>query len=74
MSVVLLLLILGLICWLGYRADVLGIQHQRRQEEVKRRLRRTSQVVDDEYYRTKRAMNDAAGQSWRNLTDGGPRG
>lgn len=74
MTGVVLLVILSIVCWLGYRADVLGIRHQRRQDEVKRQLRRTSHALDDEYCRTKRAMNDAAGQSWRNLTDGGPRG
>lgn len=36
---------------------------------VQSRLRRADRDLHGEFESTRRAMNDAAGQSWRNLTD-----
>lgn len=37
--------------------------------ELQARHRQAEQRIDGEFSHTKRAMNDAAGQSWRNLVD-----
>lgn len=50
---------------------------ERLEQVITRRRARSSDAatqppvrdVDDEYQRARRAMNDAAGQSWRNLID-----
>lgn len=75
MIFILLLVGVALCYWLGgFHADVLEWRHQRRVDEVKSQLHRADRALEAEARRTRRAMNDAAGQSWRNLTDGGPRG
>ncbi|MDV6310740.1 hypothetical protein R3Q15_02295 [Gordonia amicalis] len=38
-------------------------------EQLQRTLRDADQKVEDEFRLARRAMNEAAGQSWRNLVD-----
>lgn len=43
--------------------------HERQKDELRIRQKSAEQAVDREAVRAKRAMNDAAGQPWRNLVD-----
>lgn len=70
MIILVLLVVAALVYWLGgYHAEVTAWRHQRRVDGLKVRLHSTNQALDAEFDRTKRAMNEAAGQSWRNLID-----
>ena len=40
-----------------------------REERVRAELKKADRRVDVEHRNARRAMNDAAGQSWRNLAD-----
>lgn len=40
---------------------------QRRETELRRNLHVADLQVQSDFHRARRAMNDAAGQSWRNL-------
>jgi type II secretory pathway pseudopilin PulG len=46
-----------------------AIRSAAKNAELQTRHRQAEQRIDGEFSRTKRAMNDAAGQSWRNLVD-----
>lgn len=61
-GVLLILLVLGL------AAFALWCDHVD-ETEVRKQQARAELSIDREAQRTKRAMNDAAGQSWRNLVD-----
>jgi type II secretory pathway pseudopilin PulG len=43
--------------------------HERRKAELRVRQQAAERAVDREASRAKHAMNDAAGQPWRNLVD-----
>lgn len=42
-------------------------RHRDAEEKLRRELLRTDRRLTSEYHRARREMNDAAGQSWRNL-------
>lgn len=46
-----------------------AIKSATRNAELQARHKQAEQRIDGEFSRTKRAMNDAAGQSWRSLVD-----
>lgn len=54
----------------GFHADVVAWRQARRERAVTAELDAAARSVEREYHRTRRAMNEAAGQSWRNLADG----
>lgn len=62
------LLLLG---GLGAAATAVRCERQRAEQnkatEVRRNLHMADLQVQSEFHRARRAMNDAAGQSWRNL-------
>lgn len=58
-----LVAVVGVLVWVEHRDRT--TQHKR--DEVIRQLRKADSAVQREFLTTKRRMNDAAGQSWRNL-------
>lgn len=62
---VLTLLVIGLALLVAERGD----GKKRRVEELHARTAAAAAVVDNEYKQARRAMNDAADQSWRNIID-----
>lgn len=65
-GLVLLLLLLGVLSVGGYVLWFVT-ENERRKAELRVRQQAAERAVDREASRAKRAMNDAAGQSWRNL-------
>ncbi len=61
-GVALLLLVLGVVLCAAWCAPPT-------EEDLRKRQRRAELSIDNEAESAKRAMNDAAGQSWRNLVD-----
>jgi sensor domain CHASE-containing protein len=61
-AVLLILVVLGLVVG-GLWCDQLD------KADVREHQKRAESAIDREANRTKRAMNDAAGQSWRNLVE-----
>lgn len=69
-----LLLVLGLLvaivmvlCLIDSRTG--RARQQASPARVRRELSSADQQINSEFRRTRRAMNDAAGQSWRNLAE-----
>lgn len=66
MSVLLLLLIGAVVAWLVWR-EANRQTAARRERDIQRQLDAATRSLDDAHRQTRRALNDAAGQSWRNL-------
>jgi len=61
------LAIVGLLAVLLYLVNaVVAADHS---DRILREATRVSDAIDDDHQAAKRAMNDAAGQSWRNLAE-----
>jgi hypothetical protein len=58
---VLLAIVCAVIGWREFRSYAAG--------DIRARLHQADTSVTDAFRAARRAMNDAAGQSWRNLTD-----
>lgn len=62
-----LILLAAAVGAVGY--EVLRTRRQRRVEHLQRQLRSAERRVAREHQAARRAMNEAAGQSWRNLVE-----
>lgn len=65
--VLLAALLCGVVIWQEHRARLYG--RPRTAADILARLQRADQQAAAAYEATRRAMNEAVGQSWRNLTD-----
>lgn len=71
MTVVELLVLIAFLLWCAAAVCVANSgtsPAQRSPESIRAELRLADQRLDAEYRQARRAMNDAVGQSWRNLT------
>lgn len=66
MNALLLLMLVGVVVWLVWR-EANRQASARRERDIQRQLDAASRSLDDAHRQTRHAMNDAAGQSWRNL-------
>ena len=70
-EVLIVLLVLGTLYMVsGIHDEVVTWWHRRQIDRVQAELRSAQSAVDNEFRRARRDMNDAVGQSWRNLADG----
>lgn len=67
---VILLMLVAVYFGGGVHEEVVDWWQQRTVEKVQAGLRAAESAVDGQYRQARREMNDAAGQSWRNLADG----
>lgn len=71
MTVVELLVLVVFLLWCAAAVCVFNCEqhvHGQSPESIRTELLIADQRLDAEYRQARRAMNDAAGQSWRNLT------
>lgn len=54
----------------GLHEEVAAWLQERNAEKVRAELRAAELAIDSQFRQARREMNDAAGQSWRNLADG----
>ena len=67
---VLIMLLVGIYFGANVHDDLVAWWQQRKVDRVETDLRMAQSEVDRAHRQARRDMNEAAGQSWRNLADG----